>query len=187
MTTILKVHLDDLDSKFLQNLKEQFGKETEVEIRLRDNSSAEDLFSEDDFWKVIDLIDWTKKTSKEQLQPAVKYLSERPVSNIFIFADKLSEKLYRLDTRQHAYAYAANEPDQFISVDDFLYVRCAVIAEGREYYEKVLNDPAQMPNEIVFEPLLSLADRAYELQVGSEFNYFPAFNYETRSNQSGWE
>jgi hypothetical protein len=110
-----------------------------------------------------------------------------PVSAIYIFADKLSEKLYRLDTKQHAQAYSANEPDNFISADDFLYARCAVVAEGSEYYEKVLNDPSQMPENLVFEPLLSLADAAFEQKIGEEFNYIPTFNFETRSNLAGWQ
>ncbi len=89
-----------------------------------------------------------------------------PVANIYLFADRLSAKLYHLDTRAHATAYAANEPDNFISADDFLYARCAVVAEGKAYYEKVLNDPAQMPDNIVFEPLLYLADDAFEMKMG---------------------
>ena len=187
MTTVLNVHLNDLNSQFINELKQKFGKTTEVEIRLRDKSPADELFSEDDFWRVIDQIDWSEKTSEDKLRPAVKILAAMPVSSIYLFADKLSEKLYHLDTRLHAETYAAHEPDNYISADDFLYARCAVIAEGREYYEKVLNDPTQMPDEIVFEPLLHLPDDAFELKMGMEFNYIPTYNYETQSNKSGWQ
>ncbi len=186
MATVLNLNLNDLSSQFVQKLKQKFGKTAEVEIHLRDKSPAEDIFSETDFWKIINTIDWSKKASKDKLLPAIKMLSKMPVSNIYIFEDKLSEKLYYLDTKQHAQAYSASEPDNFISVDDFLYARCAVVAEGQAYYEKVLNDPTLMPNDIVFEPLLSLADFAYEMKMGMEFNYRPTYNYETRSNKSGW-
>lgn len=186
MTTILNTHLGDLSSQFFRNLQQRFGQTTAIEIRLQDASPVDQLFSETAFWQIIDLIDWSQKSSQNKLRAAVKRLSELPVSNIYIFADKLSEKLYRIDTRVHALAYAATEPDHFISADDFLYARCAVVAEGREYYEKVLKHPALMPNEIVFEPLLSLADSAFELKYGEEFNYRPAFNYETRSNSTAW-
>ena len=114
-------------------------------------------------------------------------LAKMPVANIYLFADRLSAKLYHLDTRAHATAYAANEPDNFISADDFLYARCAVVAEGKAYYEKVLNDPAQMPDNIVFEPLLYLADDAFEMKMGIPFNYMPTYNYETQSNKAGWQ
>ncbi|MDX2164540.1 MAG: DUF4240 domain-containing protein [Gammaproteobacteria bacterium] len=163
MTTVLNVSLDDLSSQFINDLKQKFSTTTiEVEIRLQDQSPADDLFSDDDFWSVIDKIDWSKKGSENKIAPAMQVLSQMPVVNICLFADKLSEKLFQLDTRAHANTYAANEPENFISADDFLYARCAVIAEGKEYYEKVLNDPAQMPEDIIFEPLLYLADDAFE-------------------------
>lgn len=187
MTTVLNLNLNDLSNQFISNLKQQFGRGTQVEIRLRDKSPADELFSESDFWQIIDNIDWSKKTSKDKLESAVKKLSSRPISHIYIFADKLSEKLYYLDTRQHAETYSANEPNHFISVDDFLYARCAVVAEGWEYYEKVLNNPLLMPDEIVFEALLNVADEAYELKMGEEFNYVPSYNYETYSNKQGWQ
>lgn len=164
MTTVLNVSLEDLSSQFISDLKQKFGNTTEVEIRLQDKSPADDLFSEADFWRVIDTIDWSKKGAENKVSPAVKLLAEMPVSSLYLFADKLSAKLYHLDTRNHANAYAAQEPDNFVSADDFLYARCAVVAEGKEYYEKVLNDPSQMPEDIVFEPLLYLADDAFELK-----------------------
>lgn len=187
MPTVLNVSLNDLNSEFINGLKQKFGKTTEVEIRLQDKSPADDLFSDDDFWRVIDKIDWSKKGSENKISPAIKLLAKMPVSSIYLFADKLSAKLYHLDTRAHANAYAAKDPEQFISADDFLYARCAVIAEGKEYFEKVLNDPTQMPDEIVFEPLLSLADDAFEMKMGIPFNYIPAYNYETQSNKAGWQ
>ena len=187
MTTVINVSLNDLSSQFINDLKQKFGKTTEVEIRLQDKSPADDLFSEDDFWKVIDKIDWSKKGSENKISPAVKMLAKMPVASIYLFADRLSAKLYHLDTRAHATAYAANEPDNFISADDFLYARCAVVAEGKAYYDMVLNEPAKMPDDIIFEPLLYLADDAFEMKMGIPFNYMPTYNYETQSNKAGWQ
>ncbi len=187
MTTVLNVNLNDLTGQFINDLKQKFGKTTEVEIRFQDKTPADDLFSEDDFWRVIEKIDWSKKGSENKIGPAARMLAKMPVSSIYLFADKLSAKLYHLDTRAHANQYAANEHENFISADDFLYARCAVIAEGIEYFEKVLNDPSQMPDDIVFEPLLYLADDAFELKMGIPFNYMPTFQVETRSNEAGWQ
>lgn len=188
MTTVINVNLDDLSSQFINDLKQKFSETTtEVEIRLQDNSPADDLFSEGDFWRVIDKIDWSKKGNENKIAPAVNTLAQMPVASICLFADKLSAKLFQLDTRAHANTYAANEPDNFISADDFLYARCAVIAEGKEYYEKVLNDPAQMPEDIVFEPLLYVANDAFEAKMNVPFNYVPTHNYETQSNKPGWQ
>ncbi len=187
MTTVLNISLNDLNSELINSLKQKFGTTAEIEIRLQDKSPADDLFSEDDFWKVIDKIDWSKKGAENKLKPAVKILAKMPVSSIYIFADRLSMKLYLLDTRAHAEAYAARDPEHFISADDFLYARCAVVAEGKAYFEKVLNDPSQMPDEIVFEPLLYLADDAFEMKMSIPFNYRPTYNYETQSNKAGWQ
>jgi hypothetical protein len=187
MQTVLNISLNDLNSEFINGLKQKFDKTTEVEIRLQDKSPADDLFSEDDFWSIIEKIDWSKKGSDNKLKPAVKMLAKMPIPSIYLFADKLSSKLYHLDTRVHADAYAAKDPEHFISADDFLYARCAVVAEGKEYYEQVLNEPSLMPDEIVFEPLLFLADDAFEMKMGIPFNYKPTYNYETQSNKAGWQ
>jgi hypothetical protein len=187
MTTVLNVSLNDLSSQFVEELKQVFGKNTEVEIRLQDKSCADDLFPEDDFWRVIGTIDWSKKGNENKIKPAVRMLANMPVSSIYLFADRLSAKLFELDTRAHANAYAASDPEYYISADDFLYARCAVVAEGKEFYEKVLNDPSQMPDDIVFEPLLYLADDAFEMKMGIPFNYKPTHSYETQSNKSGWQ
>jgi len=187
MTKVLNISLEELSKRPMSDLKAAFGDAAEVEIRLRDDSPEDQLFSEADFWRLIDSIDWSQKRSDDKILPVVKALAEMPVSSICLFADRLSKKLYDLDTKAHAMAYAAQEPDQFISADDFLYARCAVVAEGEAYYEQVLNDPSQMPEDIVFEPLLYLAEDAFEMKIGGHFNYRPAYPYETRTNEAGWQ
>lgn len=186
MTRVLNISLEELSSQRISDLKAAFGGAAEVEIRLREDSPADQLFSEAEFWALIDRIDWSCKRPEEKVVPLVKALADMPVSSICLFADWLAKCLHDLDTRAHAMAYAANEPEGFISADDFLYARCAVVAEGKAYYEKVLKDPSQMPDEIVFEPLLYVADDAFEMKMGTVFNYRPAYTFETRTNEAGW-
>ncbi|MFN7120343.1 MAG: DUF4240 domain-containing protein [Saprospiraceae bacterium] len=187
MTKILNIHLEELNSQLIQSLQQEFGKDAEVELRLRDATPADSFLSEADFWQIINKIDWSQKTTETQLQSAVQALAQMPVTSIYLFADKLSEKLYQLDTRAHGDAYVVNEDDDYLSVDDFLYVRCAIVAEGQQYYENILQHPAELNNEISFEPLLHLADDAYKLKTGKEMNYIPAYNYETYSNKEAWQ
>jgi len=186
-TTILKVNINDISPQFFQDLKDNFGKTAQVEIRVEETKHGEGLFSETQFWGVINLLDWAKKDRSEIVAPAVSGLSRMPIASIYLFEDMLSEKLYQLDTRQHAEGYLQKQEDNYLSADDFLYVRCAVVAEGKAYYEEILNNPSAMPAEIDFEHLLSLADDAYKLKTNREFNYFPIFNYETQSNIEGWK
>jgi hypothetical protein len=187
MTRVLNISLEELSSQNISDLKAAFGNAAEVEIRLREDSPADQLFSEAEFWELIDRIAWSCKRPEEKVAPLVKALADMPVSSICLFADRLSKCLHDLDTRAHAMAYAANEPEGFISADDFLYARCAVVAEGKAYYEKVREDPSLMPDEIVFEPLLYAADDAFEIKMGTAFNYRPAYPYETGANEAGWK
>jgi hypothetical protein len=187
MTTVLKINIHDLDQQFFNDLERKMEGASEVEIRIPEKSRQVELFTDAQFWQVIDSLDWSKKDKNAILAPAVERLAAMPVLNIYLFADKLSEKLFLLDTRQHGDAYLANEGDDYLSVDDFLYMRCAVVAEGREYFEKVLTNPTQFPDDLSFEPLLSLADEAYKKNTGRTFDYHPAFNYETYSNKEAWK
>ncbi len=187
MTTVLKVNIDDINSQFFIDLGEKLAASTEIDIRIPDTKLHKELFSDEQFWQIIDAFDWTKRDADEIMAPAVAQLADLPVVNVYLFADKLSEKLFQLDTRAHGDAYLANEGDDYLSVDDFLYIRCAVVAEGKSYYEQVLANPTEFPDEISFEPLLSLAKKAYEKKTGRKFEYFPAVSYETFSNKTGWK
>ena len=187
MTTVLKVNIQDLDSQFFQDLGQKFSDATEVEIRMPEKKQKSELFSDKEFWEVIETLDWSKQDADEIMIPAIKKLADMPVVNIYLFADKLAEKLHQLDTRPHKDAYLDNEGDDYLSVDDFLYIRCAIVAEGKEYFEKVKSDPSQFPAKISFEPLLSLSHKAYEMKTGREFEYYPVISYETYSNKNGWK
>jgi hypothetical protein len=187
MTTVLKVPLIDLTSQFFSDLTRKFDTSTEFEIRVSKKNQKQELFSDAEFWQILTALDWSKSESKDIIAPAVKQLAAMPVVNIYLFADKLAQKLYQLDTKAHGIAYLNNEADAYLSVDDFLYVRCAVVAEGRDYYEDILKTPSNLTDELSFEPLLNLADHAYALKTGKQFDYHPIFNYETYSNKKGWQ
>jgi hypothetical protein len=78
------------------------------------------------------------------------------------------------------------QTDGYFSADDFLYVRCAAVAEGREYYEKIKENPSELSSDIDFEHILSVAADAYKRKTGRDFEYSPLYNYETRSNVEKW-
>jgi len=148
--------------------------------------------SEDVFWEIIALLDWKKTGDNDAvLAPAVRALAAMSEADIRAFSDLLAEKLYALDTREHArHAYEGeadpDDGDDYISDDDFLYVRCCVVANGRELFDAVLGDPRQTPKGIDFEPLLYLAAQAYEEKTGDEYEYDSPISYESFSNIEGW-
>jgi hypothetical protein len=146
---------------------------------------------ENEFWRIIGLLNW-KRTGDDDavLKPAVKELAKKPLEEIAAFEEIMSRKLYALDTMAHAKqmgtdAYVDSKSD--FSVDAFLYARCCVVANGREYYDSVLSDPAEFPEDMDFEALLELASAAYELKSGKAPDYFEtSVSYETFSNKAGW-
>jgi hypothetical protein len=186
--TTYRVNLQELTEAWLRELKEKHG-ESDVELRIVPSSST--TFNEMDFWKVINLLDWDHNEDDVEaiIEPAVQYLSEQDISAVYAFEDLLTEKLRSLDS--HIYAqqlgeHAPSEEGDFSS-DYFLYARACVVANGKDYYEAVLQDPSEMPEEYTFEALLSISDKAYERKTGKKFDYQPPQSYETYSNAEGWD
>lgn len=148
--------------------------------------------NEDTFWKVISLFNW-KKTGDDDavLKPALKKLISMEAEDIQKFAEILAEKLYRLDGIEHASNIGEDSyksEDEYFSVDIFLYARCCVVANGKEYYYSVLENPAKMPKDMDFEAILYLADEAYIEKLNTEDEMLETeFSYETFSNKEGWQ
>jgi Protein of unknown function (DUF4240) len=186
--TVLNVQLNDLNSQLIQALKLQFGKSAAVEIRLVQPIIEEKLFTETSFWHLISLLDWSQEEDAAIIAPAIQFLEAQSLAHIYRFSDMLSKKLWQLDTRKHAQVFLDDpENEGELSVDDFLYARCAVVANGQAFYEKILQNPAEMPMDLTFEPLLYLASNAYKRQTGKMFMAISAFHYETYSNKRGWK
>lgn len=144
------------------------------------------------FWGIIARLDWDQAGDDDAvLAPAVAALAALSVEDIYAFDDALAAKLYALDTREVARAVYRGEVDpddgdDYISADDFLYSRCVVVANGREYYESVLADPSKAPQGMEFESLLSLVHQAYEAKTGEEYDHASPLSYESFSNAEGW-
>jgi hypothetical protein len=73
-------------------------------------------------------------------------------------------------------------------VDGFLYARCLVVANGREFYDAVHSDPTTMPKDADFEAILMLAADAYDRKTGLVWDELDEtdVSYETFSNEAGW-
>jgi predicted DNA-binding WGR domain protein len=145
------------------------------------------VMNDETFWRIISLFNWKKEGDDDAvLKPALKALCSMNAENIIEFEEILSEKLFALDTRAIAKVCYKGE-DEYFSGDDFLYSRCVVVANGKNFYESVLADPKNMPTELEFESLLALAENAFEKKTGQVFDHVTKYSYETCSNEKGWE
>lgn len=188
MSTEIKLPLRALNESVIKDLQEKYP-EAEISVELHQDRNKAPL-SEAHFWEIISLLDWSKTGDDEAvIEPVIAELASGTIRHIFEFADLLSEKLYALDGRKYAMHIGEDSwsPDRYFSVDNFLYARCCVIANGKEMYEKVLNDPTQMPKDLTFETLLYLPSEAYQRKSGKQYDYTPAYPIETYSNQAAWE
>lgn len=182
-----------------RNEREEFEKEiaeqaeksrlAREEYRKR-NMKPKKMLPDNEFWEVIEKINWEKEDDDERMQPAIKFLTKKKVSEIKQFQENLTYKLYQLDTKEHAKNIgedAYKNDNSYFSVDYFLYVRCCVVANGKDYFKDVLENPKEMPKNLDFEPLLYIAEEAYELRMNKDFDYDTGCDYETYSNYKAWK
>ena len=182
MPATFTITIDRLNEALIKELKEKYrGAELEITVRQQEEAS---LLSEDEFWSLIDQLDWQQETDDAITAPLVQALTGLSVSKIFGFQERLAEKLHALDQERLARQYP-DYPKRF-SVDGFLYDRLCVVANGRKSYEAVINDPSLMPTAVSFEPLLYVADKAYQKKTGHAMEYLPTVSYETYANAAGW-
>ncbi|MCI5084165.1 MAG: DUF4240 domain-containing protein [Saprospiraceae bacterium] len=188
MTKKIIVELKDIDQKWLEALKAKHGNAT-LEINVNTESTSQN-FSEAQFWEVIGALDWAKgEDTQAIIQPAIAMLKNYTVDEIFAFQDCLAHKLYQLDQKKYALHIGTSSynKEKHFSSDIFLYARAAVVANGKDFYERVLQNPEEMPSDFTFEALLSIAPSAYKKKTGQTWDYLPTPSYETYSNSQGWD
>lgn len=185
METTLHVNLSALDEAFIAELRRRYGA---ADVAILFPTAPADWLTEEGFWQLIELLDWSKQDDDQAvIEPLVQALSEKPIASIHQFADMLAEKLWLLDTRQHAEASRRDQADHDLSVDGFLYDRCAVVANGEAFFMEVWQDPTKFPTDCSFEPILAVAGQAYKRKTGKTLVHLPQKSYETYSNTAGWE
>lgn len=175
----------ELNQAAIRTIQERFG-DVNLVINVEQNNQDE-LLSEEDCWELINQLNWEgnpSKSDKQIVSPLIDALVHKSVAHIYQFADWLSKKLWQLDTPLHAENLI--KEDGFLSVDDFLYARCAVVANGKEYYNLVLNDPTQFPVSVTFLSLLYLPLDAFQQKTDRKMIYVPLYNYETYGNKEAW-
>ncbi len=191
MHTAVKMPLRSLNPTTVRELQQKYPN-GEMQVLVENKPAAASEMNEDRFWEIIEKLDWNKENANDILAPAAEALSQYSEQDIRQFSEILARKLYNLDGERFAReldpedAYSDDE-DAYFSVDVFLYARCLVVANGRTFYEEVMRDPSKMPKGYDFEPLLYLANNAWELKTGQDdYFQYTEYWYETFSNPEGW-
>ncbi|MEV1008081.1 DUF4240 domain-containing protein [Streptomyces sp. NPDC049881] len=139
--------------------------------------------TEDMFWQLIAECrpPFPDPEGDELAEALTARLGRGPVSGIIGFAEQLAWALYRLDRREYG---------EDMSADAFLYTRAAVVAAGREEYERVLREPQRFTpyaDDLIWaEALLYASDNAYQHVTGDEWDRETRYSYESCSNEAGW-
>lgn len=183
MIASIKISIQDLTASFIEELKAKYGA-ANLEINII--PERKDRLTEQQFWSIIDALNWDKEEDTEIVAPAIEALVDLSIAQIYDFEDKLTDKLHQLDQKKIA-EQTGYQADEYFSLDRFLYARACVIANGKDAFEEVLTDVTSMPKDLTFEPLLSLAAQAYHKKTNKSFKYIPAVSYETYANQEGWK
>lgn len=140
------------------------------------------------FWSLIELLDWDYEGDDDRVvEPLVAALAELSAEDVHAFQEVLAAKLYALDGRAWTPPEGmeiAGEPDEF-DIDPFLETRCVAIANGRDFYERVLREPSRMPHDREFGALFDVVAAACE-RAGYDFEGDTAVSAATFSNRAGW-
>jgi len=180
-----------------ENERAAYEAEVKLENEQRDKArriqpKPKKMMADDDFWQLIALLDWSKTGNDEAVvAPLVESLAALKKSDLRQFHETLCYKLFLLDTERHAknsITPSSSDWQKELSSDGFLYLRCVVVANGRQYYEKILSEPQSMPKDLEFEALIYVSRQAYTKKTGDEdFDYEPGCSFETYSNADGWK
>jgi hypothetical protein len=152
--------------------------------------------TDDEFWGLIARVDQQILSKSEgydeaAIAPLISALSLLSKDKLEAFEEQLARKLYVIDGE--IFCDQAGEAGN--STDGFLYVRCFVVARGRDVYEATVRNPQLMPKTLDdwCEPLLYAAGMAWAKQNGKDLDdwqedwqYIASISYETGSNPSQW-
>lgn len=140
-----------------------------------------DLMSLATFWSVMGSDEG--ENTGQKVARIEQSLQELDVSTIMGFAERLSERLWSLDTESLFKKWDGSA----LGPDGFLYARCWAVLGGPARFEsapKARLGPAQEVFDAEF--LLSVADNALHAKGAIRGHYDAAFPIETGTNASQW-
>ncbi len=124
------------------------------------------------FWEIIEQSKEESENFSHQVKLLISKLSQLEESRIISFEYRLREVISEL-ARYNIMAVAKIVND-YVSDDSFLYFRCRLIAEGKEFLYKVIENPDIIAEydiqdlELGGEEMLYIADHAFIKKFGED-------------------
>ena len=189
--TIHRIKLKDLNEAFIKQLRKELTDEEAILTIWLPEKREKNFLTEESFWEIIAMLNWEGNETVEVINPVIEYLNELPIPAIEEFEDILSEKLFLLDGQKFAEHTGDNayrgEKHPF-SADEFLYARCYVVAQGKDFLlPSSRRTQKKCPKTWVSSHYYPLLPRPTRQKTGQGFSHIPAFIIETFANSDGWK
>lgn len=146
-----------------------------------------ETMDESRFWEIMDKLDWEKNDDDSILFPVTELLSGLTDEEIFAFDDIMAKLLYDIDGRFWLDNISSNQ--EYMSGDEFLYIRCVALINGKQYYEQIKSGERALDPCLEFESVLYTAGTAWGKKHRKDYEEYPhitALSFETGSNSSNW-
>ncbi len=145
-----------------------------------------------DFFHFTDTyLNWDRKGDDfAVIEPLIILLATWGDDLIFAFHDTMAELLYSLDTRKIAQDAYKGKDINYISGDEFLYIRCAALINSKRFYNDIVNGRKKLKGNLEFEAILSvpaLAWARFHAKSENEYQHTTKYSYETMSNIEAWK
>lgn len=120
------------------------------------------------FWEIIEQSKEGRKDFEHQAEILIDKLSRLSENDIIGFEFTFREMLAK--SRHYNILAAVKIIEGYVNDDSFLYFRCRILAEGKNFYFKVIENPDYIADnpirDIDGELMLSIADKAYIKKFG---------------------
>lgn len=124
------------------------------------------------FWEIIEQSKEENRDFSHQVELLIAKLSSLNESEIIEFEYRFRETL--LESARYNIMAAAKIINDYVSDDSFLYFRCRLIAEGKEFFYKAIENPEVITENNIHEleyggeEMLYVSDHAFIKKFGED-------------------
>jgi len=116
-----------------------------------------------DFWNLLNLLEWKYEGDDEQVtKPVVRALARMDVEEIFTFNDIVKKLIADLE-KEKAVRQAAGAAGT-VPAEERRKILCVALVNGRKYYEDVRQGRVRLNPDLEFGSILSVAEKAWAVK-----------------------